>query len=296
MSEGRRRFSERYGHRAVQRVIQVDDVDDALRTRLWNVMVNHVFGGPNDDASLLAPLRPGMRIYPLAATIYEEYLGAALDDLPLYISGFQQDLRRHWMKAPWWEVYDLLEETVDAFQGTRERQMFVHALNTALEKGLSGFRVVSGELVPMTSGAEIAAVETALEEARPLVGVHTHLQTALRFLGAKPDPEYRNSIKESISAVESLCLLLTGERGKGGFTAALRLLATRTTIHPALQGAFEKLYGYTSDADGIRHALLDESDLGVEDALYMLVSCSAFVSYVMAKAAKAGLLDQTTGD
>lgn len=60
-------------------------------------------------------------------------------------------------------------------------------------------------------------------------------------------------------------------------------------MHPALKGAFEKLYGYTSSAKGIRHALLDEPNLGFEDAKFMLVSCSAFVNYLKSKAAKAGI-------
>ena len=50
-----------------------------------------------------------------------------------------------------------------------------------------------------------------------------------------------------------------------------------------------QLYGYTSDADGIRHALLDESDLDFEDAKFMLVSCSAFTNYLKGKAIKAGI-------
>jgi len=56
-------------------------------------------------------------------------------------------------------------------------------------------------------------------------------------------------------------------------------------IHPAFEGALEKMYGYTSDAQGIRHALLDESTLDSADALFMLVSCSAFVNYLKGKSA-----------
>lgn len=52
-------------------------------------------------------------------------------------------------------------------------------------------------------------------------------------------------------------------------------------MHPALNGAFQKLYGYTSDAGGIiRHALLEEDSLDFKDAKFMLVSCSAFVTYL----------------
>jgi len=52
---------------------------------------------------------------------------------------------------------------------------------------------------------------------------------------------------------------------------------------------YSKLYGYTSDSDGIRHALLKENKLNFEDAKFMLVSCSAFVNYLTIKADKSGI-------
>lgn len=84
-----------------------------------------------------------------------------------------------------------------------------------------------------------------------------------------------------------MCRVVTGN-SRGTLGDALKAIGRKVPLHPALSGAFEKLYGYTSDADGIRHALLDEPSLFQEDALFMLVSCSAFVSYLIAKCAKAG--------
>ena len=60
-------------------------------------------------------------------------------------------------------------------------------------------------------------------------------------------------------------------------------------MHPALNKAFSTLYGYTSNAKGIRHALLEESTLDFEDAKFMLVACSAFINYLKVKASKAGI-------
>ena len=54
------------------------------------------------------------------------------------------------------------------------------------------------------------------------------------------------------------------------------------------------MYGWTSDAEGIRHGLQDEPDLGFEDAKYMLVACSGFINYLLEKAKKAGLDLQNT--
>ena len=53
-------------------------------------------------------------------------------------------------------------------------------------------------------------------------------------------------------------------------------------IHKGLKSAFNILYGYTSDAKGIRHA----GDIGgpsatFEEAKFMLVACCAFVNYLI---------------
>jgi hypothetical protein len=102
------------------------------------------------------------------------------------------------------------------------------------------------------------------------------------MLADRKAPDYRNSIKESISAVESLCNLIT-EDNKATLGKALKKLDDKVALHRCLKNAFDSLYGYTSDADGIRHALLEESNLEFEDAKFMLVACSAFINYLKAK-------------
>jgi len=54
-------------------------------------------------------------------------------------------------------------------------------------------------------------------------------------------------------------------------------------MHPALRTVLSNLYGYTSDQDGIRHAILELQDIGFEDAKFFLVVCSAFVNFVRGK-------------
>jgi hypothetical protein len=50
-----------------------------------------------------------------------------------------------------------------------------------------------------------------------------------------------------------------------------------------LKTSFSALYDYTSDADGIRHGMLDEPELSFVDAKYMLIVCSGFINYVTGK-------------
>ena len=58
-------------------------------------------------------------------------------------------------------------------------------------------------------------------------------------------------------------------------------------ILSVLRKALENLYGYTNDeTTGIRHSLMDESAQyvpGAEEALYMLITCSAFINYLNSK-------------
>ena len=55
--------------------------------------------------------------------------------------------------------------------------------------------------------------------------------------------------------------------------------------HPALRSAFAKLYGYTSDEQGIRHPLLEggAADVGLEEALFMYGACASFAAYLTEK-------------
>jgi hypothetical protein len=160
------------------------------------------------------------------------------------------------------------------------------ACNAVLEGELSAYRFVGGRITEITSKREIAEIEEALEAApRP---VALHLKTALERLADKKSPDYRNSIKESISGVEALCRLITGDP-KATLGQAIKQIKTKVAIHPAMEKAFDSLYGYTSNEGGIRHALLEDPNLKFEDAKFMLVSCSAFINYLIAKGARAGI-------
>jgi len=94
--------------------------------------------------------------------------------------------------------------------------------------------------------------------------------------------DYRNSIKESISAVESICKIVTND-DKATLGKALKIIEDKHGLHAALKGSLSQLYGYTSDADGIRHAMLGESNLSYIDAKFMLVACTNFINYLIDK-------------
>lgn len=157
-----------------------------------------------------------------------------------------------------------------------------------METELSAYRFVDNIIVPITCEVEISEIEEALDASKPLKAVNTHLRRSLELLADKKTPDYRNSIKESISAIESICKIIANDK-KATLKQAFKKIESKVKLHPALKKAFNNLYGYTSDAQGIRHALMDESKLDFEDAKFMLVSCSAFINYLITKASKASI-------
>ncbi len=148
---------------------------------------------------------------------------------------------------------------------------------------MSAYRFVDSKLVEINSKEEIVEIESAIRNADKYNSVKTHLSTAIDLLSDRKKPDYRNSIKESISAVESLTKIIT-KNDKTTLGQALKEIEKKHQIPGSLKAAFSALYGYTSDEGGIRHSLLESGvQVDLEEARFMMVTCSAFVNYLMNK-------------
>jgi AbiJ N-terminal domain 4 len=188
-------------------------------------------------------------------------------------------MKEHFLRCPWFEVYDMIEWFLQDSDSLMN-DAGITFLNNILERENSAYRVVGREVAEITDENEIKAIEDAL--AIPEDPVRQHISRALQFLSDREAPDYRNSIKEAISAVEASCRLVSG-LSNATLGDALKKIPN---IHPALQKSFLALYGFTSDSNGIRHSLMDESTLTYADAKFMLSTCSAFVSYLHAESIK----------
>jgi hypothetical protein len=160
----------------------------------------------------------------------------------------------------------------------------------ALRKSRAAYAVFDGDtIVPIGSGAERETLARAFADvaASEFHGARSHLRNAGSELTAG---NYADSIRESIQAVESVARVL--EPSANTLAPALAKLEKSVRIHHNLQAGFGQLYNFTSDEKGIRHALLDKPGARVDetDALYMLGSCAAFVSYLINKARQVGML------
>jgi AbiJ N-terminal domain 4 len=278
------RFSERHGHKTARQTIQIDSISQELRNSLWSLLKIHfwdnvyhssAFGG----AFLSRDPQINMFCRRLWFSFFRRPLDTLTDDWGRGVLPF---LRKYFFACEWWEVYDFVEFVGNNCPSPSEKDKFIKACNMQLEAEMSAYRFVNGLISPIADDAEIAEVDVAL--AGPEGPVRTHLRRALELLSDRESPDYRNSIKESISAVESLVATVVGKKGTLG--QLIKKLEDDIDLHPALRDAFSSLYGYTSDKDGIRHAILESKNVVLEDAKFFLVVCSAFVNFVESKVAK----------
>lgn len=276
-------FSQREGFKPIKNVIQVKGIDEALLNGLWNAL--HVFYW---DRVTTHFVKDAGGIYKLFFALWLDYFKKPLDTMQNTWQEAYKEIRSYFFHCNWFEVYDFMEFIVSNYPSGSVNERFMEYCNSILERELSGYRFIGEKIVPTTAEEEITEIEEALRGTQSLRPVVIHLKAALDFFSNRKSPEYRNSIKESISAVEAICNVITG-RDKATLGEALKVITDKVELHAALQQSFRKLYGYTSDADGIRHALLSEPNLDFEDAKFMLVSCSAFINYLKVKSSKAGI-------
>ena len=190
-------------------------------------------------------------------TIYEDEYDAVFTVLEFLVQEMNKRIRHHYQRI------DICND-----------------FNRLFEKEYVGYRFIENKIVPITGKEEVIEIKEALST--EFDNVNKHLEKALIFLSNREMPDYENSIKESISAVEAMCSNILGKHGTLG-DALKKIEKERVvSIHPALREAFLKLYGYAGDASsGIRHAAkIGGTDSTFQEARYMLVACSAFINYL----------------
>lgn len=274
-------FSERKGLKNVAEIFQTDSMNDELRNGLWNCLDRLLWSSSNFMYS--SGKLPGMHWY--ARHLWANFYKQPTDTIPAHPQDTLRVIRKRFFEYSWHEVYDFIEFSaayisnigLDPAGKKRPYELF----NSILKREISGYQFVNEQLSDITSQQEVEMLEEALSDTR-FAPVSSHLQAALQLYSNRESPDYRNSIKESISAVESMAKIVT-DNPKAMLSDALKALEKQGQLHKALKDGFEKLYAYTSDADGIRHAMLEEHNLTAADARYFLLSCTSFVNYLKSK-------------
>lgn len=278
------RFSQRMSQKPIKIEIQIDSIDDDLKNGLWNIIDTYFFNPFSISANRITEKK-------FFEQLYGDFLKLPLDTIFDRPKDRRTKIRSWFYEWPWYEVYDFIEFAGQFETHNFKTQKFRALCNEILERELSGYRFIDKFISPITDTTELKEIEEAIETSRKtkFSASSIHLETALLKLSNRKNPDYRNSIKESISAVEALAQIIA-DNPKAKLSQALNIIEEKVALHPALKKGFLAIYGYTSDADGIRHALTENSNCDFDDAKYMLVSCSAFVNYLIMKTMKATII------
>ena len=285
-------FSDRNKIKTENTIIQLKKFDERTRTQLYNMVMElyeKVYGkdlyyGRDYIQDFLKYVKG--EIFSESVDVRHEY-----KDDPV-LDAIKQTI----LKGSYDEVLTLIEALTvywDAVLAQRHSYMYGTDLNMGrcpdvykiandcFKREYVGYRFINGYIEPISDDYEVESITEALSIEYD--SVYEHISNANRLLSDRNKPDYANSIKESILAVEALCEIITGVKGKGSSlgNTLKKLEDSGIKIHQGLKTAFSSLYGYTSDAKGIRHAGdIDGPAATFEEAKFMLVACCAFINYL----------------
>ncbi|MCY4391099.1 MAG: hypothetical protein OXE43_03485 [Chloroflexi bacterium] len=276
-------FSQAHGYETLPQPLKLEEVSTKARNAIWNVLYVHVYADHAEvNASVSSRLLKQSVWFGIFYTLHTEVLGNTAD---------QFNAQDH--------VQNLLQYREDVLYGMRFNKLFdflqtvmrhpscpgevIHGIAKAFhDEGLAYFVDTEGSptIVPAATPEEGSQIREALDELHraSLDGAVAHLKDASACINVS---DWSGSIRESIHAVESVARILD-PKAASTLGPALTSLEKQGRLHPALKKAFSNLYGYTSDEQGIRHALLEdvESPAGRDEAVFMLGACASFASYL----------------
>lgn len=284
----RRRYSERSGLRAPARLEpQFHALDADTRAAVWNLTYESLMGLREHELA-------GQVIETLYTSHYRGLLGGSPSStIDRTATRLQADI----VNGSWAETADALEGFYHSIAAAPEPSPFGHpyissgdivrnaarayedGLNEIFESEQVDHRMRNGSIIDVVGVTESDAINQALKPGGPFTTAQEHVTAGLRALSNRKSPNTLEAGREAIHAAESAARVATGAQT---LADALKELQSRGDVHPALARGWQALYGWTSDAGGLRHGDSHVAEVSPALARWMLVSSAAFVSYLAA--------------
>ncbi len=273
-------FSQRYSYEPVPEPMRLEEISEDLRREVWNVIREKLLRHRRHYA--------GYYLDEGAKRFCERVLGKLWkqpeDQINTNYENVLNSFKQVALQREFNRVLDLVEIIVNDRDATGElkerlRDLFENSAAYRLDTSRRPYR-----FFPQTSKEQGESVRQAIETLHQggMQGAATHLRQAAEHINAR---QYGDSITDSVHAVESVARVLDSGASQTLGPALDSLERGGLLNHPALKEAFKKLYGYTSDEQGIRHALLDKDspDVGLDESMFMFGACASFAAYLVNK-------------
>lgn len=265
-------FEQAEGLQPLPTQLALKTVSPVLRARLYQTVIASV------EAEMSRELE-FRNLGPQWLKLYRDFAvtrrGQFVDSLGREKSNFALFFRTIFERGTYAEVLG----TVEWLVRNTTNKTFHDSFEKILVEERCAYRLIDRSIIPIASEEEGASVKSAVEglAVPALTGGRTHLLKAGSELTSG---NYADSVREAIHAVESVARSITG---KSSLSSALAELSARHPLHPALSKGFNSIYGYTSDANGIRHPMVgnETAKVGEAEALFMLGACASFITFLL---------------
>jgi len=285
-------FSQRYRYEPLPAPMQLEQLSDDLRRRIWSVLYDWLVGARS----------PAMYGYFFSGTedrfiqrVLSEHRRKPEDEIDTDYEQVLRDFKSTVLQGRFNIVLDLLEIIINERNfGVR----FAGEVKDVFELcGAPYWLDISHKphhFHPRTSQDQGQATQQAVQTLHEnhMDGATTHLRQAVEHVNAG---QYADSISDSIHAVASVARKIDPKANRKLSSALDSLERAGVLKHRALKRALSQLYGYASNEQGIRHELVDQSaaDVGLDEAMFMYGACASFAAYL---ASKHRALDQSRQD
>ena len=150
-------------------------------------------------------------------------------------------------------------------------------MNDAFEDEYVGYRFVNENIVPITNDSEIETIEQASQT--PYERVNESISKAIRYISETGNKDYKNSVKESITALEQLLNIVLNTSGLT-LSNAVEQLSQKVEIDGDLKASIKSMYNFASNVNGVRHGNNKNNDnITFDEAKLVLLFCSSTVNY-----------------
>ena len=268
-------FSQAYGYEELPQPLKLGEITDRARTGIWSLLYYFV-----SSESVYGYVEGNWKN--ILTFLHVGYYGRALDEFDSSLKNFVRVYKSIFMQDRFNELFDLLLAIMCSPECPQE---YILAVADVFKKFRMAYVVDVGPpptIYPAATKEEGEAILEATAElgSAGLSGAMNHLRKAADCINQGDPP---GAVRESIHAVESTAR--TFDPSAKTLEPALRSLEEAGGLHPALKQAFSNLYGFTSDEQGIRHALIEnpQANVGQDEAVFMLGACASFSSYLARK-------------
>jgi hypothetical protein len=113
--------------------------------------------------------------------------------------------------------------------------------------------------------------------------VRKHYNKAIRFFNQTQEPDYNNSIKEALCALESAIEICTGKKASNNFNLAIKELEGNADdkIPTPIAQSMMKVFAFRGSGQGISHAAPDGFRVSDLEAELVLNTVAAFITYIV---------------